>query len=128
MRSFTTYVIAAIAFAAGSWLAPWEIVPVIAALLVLLAPARFTPFRLTVAAAVAWGGIFGWTAFRAPVETSALARELAGIVHAPSWGGGGAIVLLTPLLAALLAWSGAAMALSVRERRGRRVASAQARP
>ena len=110
MRTARTYLIATLAFAGGTWIAPWMVVPVLAALLHLAAPARFTPGRLAGAAALAWAGILGWTAMVAPVRT--LAGALGGVFHAPWW----AVVLVTPAVAALLAWSAAVIAELARAR------------
>lgn len=115
MRAARAFVLAVALFAAGSWAAPWPVVPVLAALLALAAPRRFTPAGLACAAALAWAGILGWTARVAPVGV--LARELVGIYRAPAW----LLVLCTPLVAALLAWAGAAIAAVIVGRSPRRV-------
>jgi hypothetical protein len=111
MRSTMRCLIAAVLFALGTWLLPWPVVPVLAALLVLAAPRVFTPGLLALAAAIAWGGILGWTALRAPLGV--LAGELGGILHLPR----GAVIGVTIALAAALAWSGAEIAQVVRARR-----------
>lgn len=115
MRASVAVAIAAIVFSLGTWLAPWPVVPVLAALLLLIAPRAFTPGLLALGAAIAWGGILGWTALHAPLGT--LAGELGGIFHVPR----AAVIASTIALAAALAWSGAEIARAVRERPAGRV-------
>lgn len=104
MRPTVRCLIAAAVFALGTVAAPWPVVPVLAALLVLVAPRVFTPGLVALAAAVGWGVILGWTALHAPLGV--LARELGGILHAP----GAVVIALTPAVAAALAWAGAEIA------------------
>ncbi len=104
MRAAMRFVLAAVLFALATWLAPWPVVPVLAALLLLAAPRAFTPGLLALAAACAWGGILGWTALHDPLGV--LAREVGGILHAP----GAVVIALTPAAAAVLAWAGAEIA------------------
>lgn len=89
----------AAAMAAGTvWLGWWTL-PVLAAVWGL----RHAPLDAALAAALSWGGLLVWQAARAPVVV--LAERLSGIFSLPSW----AVLLLTPLFAALLAWSAAAV-------------------
>ncbi|HKV51479.1 MAG TPA: hypothetical protein VJO52_09780 [Gemmatimonadaceae bacterium] len=110
MRATMRFVLAAILFAFGTWIVPWPVVPVLAALLLLLAPRLFTPGLLALAAAGAWAGILGWTALHAPLGV--LARELGGILHAPT----AVVIALGPAIAAALAWAGAEVARAVQVR------------
>ena len=110
MRTSIRFVWTAVIFALATWLAPWPVIPVVAALLVLVGPLVFRPVVLACAAAAAWGGILGWTALRAPLGR--LSAELGGIFHAP----GGVLIALSMVLAAGLAWGGAEVALVVRAR------------
>ena len=50
MRTPMRFAIAVILFAFGTWAAPWPVVPVLAALLLLAAPRAFTPGLLALAA------------------------------------------------------------------------------
>ena len=110
MRATMRFVFAGALFALGTWAVPWPVVPVLAALLLLVAPRAFTPGLLALAAACAWGGILGWTALHAPLGV--LARELGGILHAPV----AVVIVLSPAVAAALAWAGAEVARVVQVR------------
>lgn len=115
MRATLWFVVAAALFALATMVAPWPVVPVLAAVLLLVAPRSLTPGLLALAAAAAWGAILGWTALHAPLGV--LAREMGGILHAP----GPVVIALSPLVAAALAWAGAQIARVVQVR-GTRVA------
>lgn len=115
MRATFWFLLAAALFALGTIMAPWPVVPVLAAVLLLVAPRSFTPGLLALAAATAWGGILGWTALHAPLVV--LARELGGILHAPA----AVVIALSPLVTAALAWAGAEIARVVQVK-GARVA------
>jgi hypothetical protein len=110
VRASVRFVLAAALFALGSWLAPWPVVPVLAALLVLVWPRSLTPGLLALAAAAGWGAILGWTALHAPLGV--LAGELGGMFHAPA----AVVIALTPAAAAALAWAGAEIARFVQVR------------
>lgn len=104
MRDAKRFVLATCIFALATWAAPWPIIPVIAALMLLVAPRSFSPLMLACAAAAAWGGILAWTASFAPLGR--LAAQVGGIVHLP----GAALVALSVAVPAGLAWGGAAVA------------------
>lgn len=110
MRDAKRFVLATCIFALATWAAPWPIIPVVAALLLLAAPRAFTPLELASAAGTAWGGILAWTALSAPLGR--LANEVGGIAHLP----GAALVALSVAVAFGLAWGGAEVALVVRAR------------
>lgn len=110
MRDAKRFLLAACIFALATWAAPWPVVPVVAAVLLLAAPRAFTPVMLASAAGTAWGGILAWTALRAPLGT--LANEVGGIVHLP----GAALVALSVAVAVGLAWGGAEVAVAVHAR------------
>ena len=112
MRDTKRFVLAACMFALATWVAPWPIIPVVAALMVLAAPRVFTPLMLACAAGAAWGGILAWTALTAPLGK--LANEVGGIVHLP----GAVLVALSVAVAFGLAWGGAEVAVVVRARGG----------
>ena len=110
MREAKRFVFATCLFVLATWAAPWPILPVLAALMLLAAPRAFTPLVLACAAGTAWGGILAWTALYAPLGR--LAAEVGGIVHVP----GAALVALSVAVAFGLAWGGAEVAAVVRAR------------
>ena len=94
--------VSALAVAALTWLLGWWGV-VVAALIagVMLWQRRGAPWLVALAAVVAWGALI-------VVDTlggrfSVLARSLAGVMRAPS----AALLVVTLLFGALLAWSAA---------------------
>lgn len=94
-----------IAFALATWAGGWWTVPIVA----FVAGTRersggARPSAIALAAAVAWGVLLIASSTSAAFGT--LVRELAGIMALP----GVAIVLLTLVFPALLAWSAAALA------------------
>ena len=98
-RPILGLLLAAAMVAATAWLGWWTL-PVLAGAWGL----RYAPLDAALAAALSWGGLLAWQAARAPVMV--LAERVGGIFSLPSW----AMLLLTPLFAALLAWSAAAVA------------------
>ncbi len=110
MRDAKRFVLATCIFALATWAAPWPIIPVVAALMLLAAPRSFTPLMLACAAGTAWGGILAWTALTAPLGR--LANEVGGIVHLP----GAVLVALSVAVAFGLAWGGADVAVVVHAR------------
>ena len=110
MRDTVRFVLAACIFALATWAAPWPVIPVVAALMLLVAPRSFTPVMLACAAGTAWGGILAWTTVYAPLGR--LAAEAGGIVHVP----GAALIALSVAVAAGLAWGGAEVARAVGQR------------
>lgn len=110
MRDAKRFVLATCIFVLATWAAPWPVIPVAAALILLAAPRTFTPLMLACAAGTAWGAILGWTALSFPLGR--LANEVGGIVHLP----GAALVALSVAVAFGLAWGGAETALFVRTR------------
>lgn len=93
-----------LAFALATWAGGWWTVPIVA----FVAGTRersggAKPSGIAIAAAVAWGVLLIVSSTTAAFAT--LVRELAGIMALP----GAAIVLLTLLFPALLAWSAAAL-------------------
>ena len=113
MRDAKRFVLATCIFALATWAAPWPIIPVIAALMLLAAPRAFTPNILGCAAGTAWGAILAFTMAYAPLGR--LATEVGGILHLP----GAALVALSVAVAAGLAWGGAEVADAVRHRGNR---------
>ena len=105
----------AAAFALGTWALGWWAVPALAALwgaggaLLNQGPTgptragRHAALEAALAALVAWGAILAVAAARAPL--GALADRLGGIMRLPA----AALVLLTLVFPALLAWSAAAL-------------------
>jgi len=110
MRDVKPFLLATCIFALATWAAPWPVIPVVSAVMLLVAPRAFSPLMLACAAGAAWGGILAWTTLYAPLGR--LAAELGGIVHLP----GAALVALSVAVAAALAWGGAELALAVRAR------------
>jgi len=110
MRDVKPFLLATCIFALATWAAPWPVIPVVSALMLLVAPRAFSPLMLGCAAGTAWGGILAWTTLYAPLGR--LAAELGGIVHLP----GAALIALSVAVAAALAWGGAVVAAVVRGR------------
>ena len=93
--------IGAALFAAGTALAGWWAVPLLAGLWALWFRPR--PILVAASGALAWGGLLGWQVIRGPVGV--LARRLGAVFQVPPW----VLLLTTPLFAALLALSAAAL-------------------
>jgi hypothetical protein len=110
MRDVTRFLLATCIFALATWAAPWPVIPVVSAVMLLVAPRAFSPLMLACAAGTAWGGILAWTTLYAPLGR--LAAELGGIVHLP----GAALVALSLAVAFGLAWGGAEVAVAVHAR------------
>lgn len=110
MRDAKRFLLATIIFALATAAAPWPVIPVVAALMLLAAPRNFTRPMLACAAGTAWGGILAWTALFFPLGR--LANEVGGIVHLT----GASLVALSVAVAFGLAWGGAEVALVVRAR------------
>ena len=94
--------VSALAVAALTWLLGWWGV-VVAALIagVMLWQRRGAPWLVALAAVVAWGALIVVDTFGG--RFSVLARSLAGVMRAPSV----ALLVVTLLFGALLAWSAA---------------------
>lgn len=110
MRDAKRFVLAACIFALATWALPWPVIPIVAALMLLLAPRAFTPVMLGCAAGTAWGGMLAWMAVSAPLGR--LADEVGGVVRVP----GAALLALTVAVAFGLAWGGAEVAVVARAR------------
>ena len=100
MRSSVRFLVATILFAAGTWLFGWWTIPVVALGFGLL-PAR--PSLIAGAAAVAWLVLLAVDA--AGGSITRLANVLAGVMGLPS----AALLLVTLLFPALVAWSAASL-------------------
>jgi hypothetical protein len=100
MRSSVRFVVATILFAAGTWLFGWWTIPVVALVFGLL-PAR--PSLVAVAAAAAWLALLLVDA--AGGSITRLAGVLAGVMGLPS----AALLLVTLLFPAVVAWSAASL-------------------
>lgn len=103
MRTVRSIVLAGVVFAAAAWMAPWWIVPIVAAGLALAFPRTCRPGVTALAASAAWAAILVVSAVQGPVYR--LAGELGGLVGLP------ALVppLVTVAWAGLIAWSAAAV-------------------
>lgn len=86
-------------FAASTWLWGWWSLILGAAVWSLWR--RQPPWRAGVAAAIAWAGLLAFTIPWAPLGR--LAARLGGTLGVPGW----AALLLPPMFAFLLGWSGA---------------------
>lgn len=92
----------AVVVAAGTALAGWWSVPLLAALRVRALPRRRAPVASSMAgAALGWGLLLGWAALHGP--TAAVAGRVGGALHLPAWG----FVLLTLAVPAVLAGAAA---------------------
>jgi hypothetical protein len=112
MRSALTTIILAAAFALGTWLAGWWMVPLIAAAWAVGRPAPFAGLLAAIAGASGWALLLTlYLVLGFPVAT--LAVRLAGAMRLPV----SALVALTLLLPALLAGSAAVLATAARPRR-----------
>jgi hypothetical protein len=107
MRSLSVVVVLVAAFALGTALFGWWAVVALAALWGALARSR-AGAGAALAAAAAWALLLGMTATRGSVL--GLAGKVAGIVGLP----GAALIALTLLFPALLAWGTAEVAAGVR--------------
>ena len=110
MRDANRFALAACIFALATWALPWPVIPIAAALMLLVAPRAFAPVMLGCAAGTAWGGMLAWTALSFPLGR--LADEVGGIVRVP----GAALVALSVAVAFGLAWGGAEVAVAARAR------------
>jgi hypothetical protein len=91
--------------AAGTVIAGWWTVPVLAAVWVRVAPrSRGAVRSCMLGAALGWGLLLGWTALEAPVDL--LARRVGGVLELPGWG----LFVATLLFPALLAGAAARVA------------------
>ena len=103
MRSVLGFLSLALAFALATWVFGWIAVPVVAVVFGAIATRGRTPVESLAAAPLAWLALLGVQAIRGPVGD--VARVLGRVVGVPAW----AILLVTLLLAASLAWSGAVL-------------------
>ncbi|HEU4566115.1 MAG TPA: hypothetical protein VFS05_15750 [Gemmatimonadaceae bacterium] len=95
----------ALALALATLVAGWWGVPVAAAAWGVMARGRAAAAReAALAAAIGWALLLAWQATRGPL--GALASRLAGVFGVPT----PALILITLLWGALLAWSAAAVA------------------
>lgn len=92
-------VLLVVAMGAATWIASWWGVALVAAAWGWRGQAR----DAALAAFLAWAALLGWTA--ASGALLPFAARLGGIFSLPGW----AMVLVTPLFAALLAWGAAAL-------------------
>jgi hypothetical protein len=103
MRSLVKVLLLAESFAVATYALGWWTVPVIAALWALLSrddkPARVAAF----CAALGWGTLLVLDAVKGPVAE--MATRLGGVMGIPAF----ALLLLTLVFPALLAWSAAAL-------------------
>jgi hypothetical protein len=98
-----------VGFAGATWMAGWWAVPLVAALWVLWRGR--SPWRVALAAALAWAGLLSLT-----IPTASLGRlapRLGGIFGVPGW----AALILTPIYALALAWAAARVVMGVRRER-----------
>lgn len=92
----------AVVVAAGTAIAAWWIVPVLAAVRVRAFPHGRAPVASSMAgAAIGWGLLLGWIALHGPAVV--VARRVGGALHLPPWG----FILLTLAVPALLAGTAA---------------------
>lgn len=99
MKRLSLILLGAFAMASATWLAGWWGVGIVALAWGWRGRAR----DAAVAALLAWGALLAWQAAAAPLVP--FATRLGGIFSLPGW----AILVLTPLFAALLAWAAAAL-------------------
>lgn len=98
----------ALAFAAGTAWLGWWAVPFLGAVWGVIAwRVSDAAWTAAVAAVVAWGGLLLWTAARGPVGV--LAERVGGVLGLPA----AALVAVTLLYAAALAWSSATVGRAV---------------
>lgn len=98
MNTFIRLATFAVAAAAGTAIAGWWTVPVLAVVWVRALPHLPAPVRTCMAgAALGWAVLLGRAALGGPVGV--LARRAGGVLHLPGWG----LILVTLLFPALLA-------------------------
>lgn len=123
MRNALGFLSLTLAFALATWVLGWIAVPVVAVVFGALATRSRTPVESLTAATLAWLALLAVQAARGPVGD--VARVLGGVVGVPPW----VILLVTLLLAASLAWSGAVLGREIaRAARTGRQRRAQVRP
>lgn len=105
LRSVLVVLVAGVGFGAGTVLAGWWALPVLAALLALV---RLPAWQAASAALLAWMALLLRNAAAAPLLP--YADRLGGLFGFPGF----AILLMTLLFAALLAWSAAAVVDSLK--------------
>ena len=106
MRVLAAFLLLVAAFALGSWVGWWT-VPAVAALWGWQRPSVPRPIlAAALAAPLAWGVWLAVDAVRGGGAAGVLAGELASVMRLPA----PALVLITLLFPALLAWSAAAVA------------------
>ena len=103
MRSALGFLSLTLAFALATWVLGWIAVPVAAVVFGAIATRSRTPTESLIAAPLAWLALLAVQAARGPAGD--VARVLGGVVGVPPW----LILLVTLLLAASLAWSGAVL-------------------
>jgi hypothetical protein len=110
MRTFVKIVLLAELFAVATYALGWWTVPIIAADWGI-ATRDFKPARIAaLCAAAGWATLLILDVVKGPVDT--MASKLGGVMGVPAF----VLLLLTLIFPALLAWSAAALASSVRRR------------
>lgn len=113
-RAALRIVLLALAFAVGTaWLGWWAVPFLGAAWGVIAWRTRDAAWSAAMAAVVAWGALLLWTAARGPVGV--LAARVGGVLGLPA----AALVAVTLLYAAALAWSSATVGRAVMMLTGR---------
>ena len=107
MRSVSGFLSLVLAFALATWVLGWIAVPVVAVVFGAIAMRTRSPVESLMAAPLAWLALLAVQAARG--RTGEIARILGGVVGVPPW----VIVLVTLLLAASLAWSGAVLGQAI---------------
>ena len=108
MRAMIRVILLAAAFALATRALGWWVVPIVGAAWTLIMRGSLrAPWQAALAAILGWGAIFLFTALTAPLGE--LARRVAGILGQPP----AVLYAVTLLYGALLAWSGAGLALVV---------------
>ena len=108
MRATIRIVLLAAAFALATRALGWWAVPIVGVAWTLLMRGSLrAPWQAALAAILGWGAIFVFAALTTPLGE--LARRVAGILGQPP----AVLYAVTLLYGALLAWSGAGLALVV---------------
>lgn len=103
MRRVAVVVLLALFFALGTWLGGWWAIPLLSA----VAGVWRRAWESAVAAAAAWGALLVIDTFGS--RFGALSGSVAGVIGVPS----PALVVITLILAWVLAWSAAALVHSL---------------
>ena len=123
MRAALGFLSLVVAFGLATWVFGWLAVPALAIAFGVVAARTRAPLESLGASLVAWVVMLAVQAARGPADQ--VARTLGGVIGIPAW----AVVLITLVFGAVLAWSGTVLGREVgRASRAARAARGRATP